>query len=151
MGSLLVAPSFLSIFLGFSFFSSDTGKDIWYITFPAIFNIGWASVQISNMAIVNQLSYSQRKRDQMAVARNGFTYAANIFVLSLALILFVTIGNQTTQFRILGITCVCLGAVTTSFYVSKITEPSLSKLAVEREAAYKQALGQVDIKNANSP
>ena len=63
MGSALVAPAFLSIFFGFEFFSSATGKDIWYITFPAIFNIGWASVQISHMAIVNQLSYSQRKRD----------------------------------------------------------------------------------------
>ena len=123
MGSILVAPAFLCIFVGFEFFSSDTGKDIWYITFPAIFNIGWASVQISHMAIVNQLSYSQRKRDQMAVNRNGFTYAANIFVLSLALILFVTIKSQVTQFRLLGIVCVCLGALTTTFYISTIKEP----------------------------
>ena len=123
MGSILVAPAFLCIFLGFEFFSNETGKDIWYITFPAIFNIGWASVQISHMSIVNQLSYSQRKRDQMAVNRNGFTYAANIFVLSLALILFVTISSQVTQFRLMGIICVCLGAVTTTFYVSTIKEP----------------------------
>ena len=123
MGSILVAPAFLSIFFGFEFFGSATGKDIWYITFPAIFNIGWASVQISHMAIVNQLSYSQRKRDQMAVNRNGFTYAANIFVLSLALILFVTIKSQVTQFRLLGIVCVCLGALTTTFYISTIKEP----------------------------
>ena len=123
MGSILVAPAFLSIFFGFEFFGSATGKDIWYITFPAIFNIGWASVQISHMAIVNQLSYSQRKRDQMAVNRNGFTYAANIFVLSLALVLFVTISSPVTQFRIMGIVCVCLGALTTLFYVSTIKEP----------------------------
>lgn len=58
---------------------------------PAIFNIGWAAVQIAHLAIVNQLSYSQRVRDKMVVYRNGFTYAANIFVLALALILFATI------------------------------------------------------------
>ena len=137
MGSLLVAPAFLCIFFGFDFFNSPSGEDAWYVTFPAIFNIGWASVQISHMAIVNQLSYSQRKRDKMAVNRNGFTYAANIFVLSLALVLFITINSQVTQFRLMGIICVCLGAVTTFFYISTVNEPTLSKLAIEREAAYK--------------
>jgi len=96
MGSCLVAPAFLCIFVGFDFFSTPTAKDAWYIIFPAVFNVGWAAVQISTMSIVNALSYSQRKRDKMAVNRNGFTYAANIFVLSLALVLFVTIDNPVT-------------------------------------------------------
>lgn len=63
MGSLLVAPAFLCIFVGFNFFSSMGGQNAWYLIFPAIFNVGWAAVQISHMSIVNQLSYSQRKRD----------------------------------------------------------------------------------------
>lgn len=54
----------------------------------------------------------------MAVNRNGFTYAANIFVLSLALVLFVTISSQVTQFRIMCLVCVGLGACTTLFYIS---------------------------------
>lgn len=78
------------------------------------------------MAIVNQLSYSQRMRDRMAVNRNGFTYAANIFVLSLALVLFVTVSSQVTQFRIMGLVCVGLGATTTLFYVVTVKEPTLS-------------------------
>lgn len=81
----------------------------------------------------------------MAVNRNGFTYAANIFVLSLALVLFVTVSSQVTQFRILCLVCVGLGACTTLFYISQIKENHLSKLAIEREAEYKKALGQVDI------
>jgi len=93
MGSVLVAPSFLCIFFGFNFFGSMGSENAWYIIFPAVFNVGWAAVQISTMAIVNQLSFSQRKRDKMAVNRNGFTYAANIFVLSLALTLFVTVSS----------------------------------------------------------
>ena len=75
------------------------------------------------MSIVNQLSYSQRKRDKMAVNRNGFTYAANIFVLSLALVLFVTINSQVTQFRLMGIIAVSLGAASTLFYISVVKEP----------------------------
>jgi len=93
IGSVLVAPAFLCIFYGFEFFGSVGGENAWYIIFPAVFNVGWASVQISTMAIVNNLSYSQRKRDKMAVNRNGFTYLANIFVLTLALIVFVTIKS----------------------------------------------------------
>lgn len=88
-----MAPAFLCIFYGFEFFGSVGGENAWYIIFPAVFNVGWASVQISTMAIVNNLSYSQRKRDKMAVNRNGFTYLANIFVLTLALIVFVTIKS----------------------------------------------------------
>ena len=82
----------------------------------------------------------------MVVYRNGFTYAANIFVLALALVLFVTINNQVTQFRILGLVCVGLGATTTLFYIATVKEPSLSKLALEGEAEYKKSLGQVEIK-----
>lgn len=133
-GSLLVAPSFLFIFIHFNFFASTGGENAWYLIWPAIFNVGWATVQISHLSILNQLSYSQRMRDKMAVNRNGFTYVANICVLSLALILFGTIQNQVTQFRILGFMCVVLGALTTLFYVCVVKENTLSQLAVEREA-----------------
>ena len=53
MGSLLVAPSYLCIWYGFSFFNSKEGENAWYLIWPAIFNVGWAAVQISHLAIVN--------------------------------------------------------------------------------------------------
>jgi Na+/melibiose symporter-like transporter len=92
-GTILVVPSFLCIWVGFDFFSSMNGKDAWYIIFPAIFNVGWASVQIAHLAIVPQLSYSQRKRDNMVNYRNSLTYAANIFVLGFSTILFLWIKD----------------------------------------------------------
>lgn len=53
-GSLLVFPSFLGIFISTpGFLNTDHKMYIWYIVLPAIFNVGWASVQISNMSIVN--------------------------------------------------------------------------------------------------
>jgi Na+/melibiose symporter-like transporter len=55
---------------------------------PAVFNIGWAFVQIANMAVVNSLTYSTMKRDRLISLRNGFTYVANLLVLTLALALF---------------------------------------------------------------
>lgn len=85
------------------------------------------------MSIVNQLSYSQRRRDRMVNNRNGFTYAANITVLVLALILFVSVPNPVTVFSIL--TCIALGIgfCTTMFYVMTIKELPLSKKASEME------------------
>ena len=71
-----------------SFLQDDWFRNFWYVFFPATFNIGWAAVQISTMAIVNELTYDQEKRDLMINCRNGFTYTANIFVLGLALLLF---------------------------------------------------------------
>ena len=56
-GSILVMPAFLCIFLDFQFLSGKT-QTWWYIIFPAVFNIGWASVQIAHMSIVNSIAYS---------------------------------------------------------------------------------------------
>jgi Na+/melibiose symporter-like transporter len=120
---VLVAPAFLCIFIYPDFFSSEGGRNAWYLIFPAIFNIGWASVQIAHLAIVNQLSYSQRKRDKMVVNRNGFTYIANIFVLGLSLALFLTVKSEILQFQILCLTCVGLGTASTLFYICMVREP----------------------------
>lgn len=62
--------------------------------------------------------------------RNGFTYAANILVLTSALILFDTVDNSTTQFRILGIECVGIGMITNIFYLCFIRENKLSRDAI---------------------
>jgi Na+/melibiose symporter-like transporter len=100
-GFLMVIPCFLGIF-SYPPFINDPKKDgkinetlqaAWYITLPALFNVGWASVQISHMSIVNQLSYSGTRRDVMVNNRNAFTYFANITVLSFALLFFVTVDN----------------------------------------------------------
>lgn len=63
----------------------------------------------------------------MVVYRNGFTYIANIFVLSLSTVLFLVISSNRLQFQILGLVCVGLGSITTLFYICTVKEPQLSK------------------------
>jgi len=46
------------------------------------------------MSIVNSLSLVEEKRDIMVNQRNGFTYAANITVLSGALVIFSAFPDQ---------------------------------------------------------
>jgi len=65
LGFIVVIPCFAGIFLYPPFVNeTETGVEggpikhktfqaVWYLTLPALFNVGWASVQISNMSIVN--------------------------------------------------------------------------------------------------
>ena len=137
-GFIVVIPTFAGIFAYPPFVNkfdengnpkNETFRNAWYITLPALFNVGWASVQISTMSIVNQLTYSNRQRDQLSNNRNGFTYAANITVLSFALLFFLTVEDEVLQFRYLCFMCLGLGFFTSSFYMIKIKEVYLSKLA----------------------
>ncbi len=63
-GTLLVAPCFFGLFWDCVLCSVAPGLDplvaalIFYTLLPALFNIGWASVQISNMALIAQISLS---------------------------------------------------------------------------------------------
>jgi len=107
---------------------------------PAIFNVGWASAQISHMVVVNDLSASNRRRDLLVNNRNGFTYAANILILVSALILFEVIESPVTQFRILCLITVGVGSCTSLFYFFQTKEKKLVQEAKDYDKAYKLAL-----------
>lgn len=146
-GTIMVVPCFMGIFAYPNFVNklNDNGDFVnpnfriaWYITLPALFNVGWASVQISNMSIVNQLSNSNRRRDRLVNNRNGFTYAANIVVLTLALIEFLYVDNKIKQFRWMCFISLGLGAFTSLFYMCTIAEVKLTKAAEHFNFEYKK-------------
>lgn len=147
-GTVMVIPCFMGIFAYPNFVNkTNANGDIespnfriaWYITLPALFNVGWASVQIANMSIVNQLSNSNRMRDKLVNNRNGFTYAANIVVLTLALIMFLYVDNKVQQFRQMCFISLGLGIVTSLFYMFTIMEVKLTKEAEHYDLEYKKA------------
>ena len=93
IGTIIVLPSFFGIFLFPNFETNSTPQIIYYIALPSLFNIGWAFVQISNMAIVNSITFSSQRRDRLISLRNGFTYVAYLATLSTALILFAIMDD----------------------------------------------------------
>lgn len=144
-GTIVVAPCFAGIFEYPPFINGDpetmTDKEknlqaAWYLTLPALFNVGWAAVQISHMSIVNQLSQSNRRRDELANNRNGFTAAANITVLTFALILFIAIDNNVNQYRVLALIVLVIGICTSLFFLCTVKEVSMEKAAIVLEAKY---------------
>ncbi|CDW80446.1 UNKNOWN [Stylonychia lemnae] len=135
-GSILVIPSFLGIFIYPGF---EGGAQIaYYIILPAIFNVGWACVQISNMAVVNSITFSTQRRDRLISLRNGFTFVANFTVLTSALIIFVILSDPIWQFRVLCFLIVGLGAFSSSFYFITIKEPFLSAEAKRLQKEFKK-------------
>jgi len=72
----------------------------------------------------------------MVNQRNGFTYAANITVLSAALVIFTDVSDQKLQFRYLAILVLICGSCTSLFFILNINEPKLSEQAVTLEREY---------------
>ena len=159
LGTFIVLPCFFGIFSYLPFvndyveidgkmvLTDEPFQESWYIILPALFNVGWAMVQISHMAIVNSLTHSNRKRDKMVNQRNGFTYMANITVLSAALVVFSFVNNGKDQFRILLAMVLIFGFCTSSFFMCTIREPKLTKMALELERDYKiKTMGEEALK-----
>ena len=71
--------------------------------------------------------------------RNGFTYAANITVLTFALILFNVLDDNKEQFRILCLIALSIGSCSSLFYMFTIAEVRLTKEAAHYDAIYKRA------------
>lgn len=128
VGSILVIPSFIGIFVYPEFLTKDEMIP-YYIVLPAVLNVGWAFVQISNMSVVNSMTASTQRRDKLISLRNGFSFIANVLVLLAALIVFATVSDQILQFRILCLMLGGLGFLTSAFYILTLKEPYLVREA----------------------
>jgi len=77
------------------------------------------------MSVVNVLSTSKKRRDRMINNRNGFTYAANITILTSALTIFAVMREPIWEFRIMTFIALGLGTCSSVFYMSVIREVKL--------------------------
>lgn len=151
IGSIMVVIGYLSFFYFPSFarlfdmqerISNEPLVNFYYIFVVCLFNTGWAFVQISNISIVNQLSYSNRRRDQLLNNRNGITYFSYILSFLVSMILFLTVDDDVMQFRYLMFTCLALGTSGTIIYILFIQEQPLSSEAKRLETQYQKFQSQ---------
>jgi Na+/melibiose symporter-like transporter len=93
------------------------------------------------MAFLNCITYSTQRRDRLISLRNGFTYVANLTVLSFALGLFAMINDEILQFRVLSLIIVVIGSISSIFYIVTLKEPKLAKEAkrLQKEFVNNQA------------
>eukprot|EP01064_Diplonema_japonicum_P028255 TRINITY_DN428_c6_g1_i1.p1 TRINITY_DN428_c6_g1~~TRINITY_DN428_c6_g1_i1.p1 ORF type:complete len:558 (+),score=80.95 TRINITY_DN428_c6_g1_i1:66-1676(+) len=77
-GSILVAVSYPLLFIEdaqFTYGSSSTAVVLWYATFVTLFQIGWATTQISHLALIPDLSVGKASRK---TSLNATRYAATV-------------------------------------------------------------------------
>lgn len=98
---------------------------IWYGTAAALFNVGWASIQISHMALLPTLTPSNEKRNFLIGWRTAFTYISNVAVLAMALALFNVVDSPSLQFGILSISIIAIGTAINVLFILFINEPLL--------------------------
>jgi len=89
------------------------------------------------MAIVNNITESNRRRDRLSNSRNAFTAGANVIVLAVALILFATMDNAVDEYRLLCIIALSIGACASMFYMFHIREVPLTEASAKYDKAYK--------------
>ncbi|VDM64030.1 unnamed protein product [Angiostrongylus costaricensis] len=134
IGTVCVSLSFPFIF-NRCFVCSDSGsvwyKVVWFTPFIMLFQFGWASVQISHLALLPELSSFDSTRTTMNSLRYAFTVIANLSIFSvLAWFLSQSAGHTEigpydfTHFRTAGFIVVGSGLMVTLLFYFAIREPT---------------------------
>ena len=150
-GTILVVLSFTFIFVKLlPENSSKTLTLIYYIVFASLFNIGWASVQVSHMALVPSLSLNKKNKDLMIRIRTGFTFLAQTVALGISFLYFWLIKDKFFQYELLAVTCIIIGITTSVIFLFLCRESVLSKNISKYLVRMRKSLVNVQTSNYNS-
>ncbi len=126
-GTILVAITFTLIFIEvIPKDSSDSVRLTYYIICASLFNIGWASVQVSHMSLLPLITLNKKNKDKMNRIRTGFTFLAATFALAFSYIIFLMF-KKSIQYEILAVVCVAIGTITSVLFLIMCQEIKLSK------------------------
>ena len=150
-GTVLVVLSFTFIFVKIlPENSSQTLTLLYYIVFASLFNIGWASVQVSHMALVPSLSLNKKNKDLMIRIRTGFTFLAQTVALCISFLYFWLIKDKILQYELLAGTCIVIGVITSVVFLVLCREAVLSKNISKYLVRMRKSLTCVQTSNYNS-
>ena len=107
---------------------SDKLELAYYLIFPPIMQIGWATVQVAHMALLPCISLNQKNKDKMSRIRTGFTFISQLLALGLSLIIFYFLSyDKLLQYRILAYSIQILGLIPTFLFLYYVREAALSQ------------------------
>lgn len=113
---------------------------IYYILLPSLFNIGWASVQVSHMALLPGITLNKKNRDYMVRLRTAFTFISQLVCLSLSLLIFYYVQDKFLQYSVLTISCVVIGIIASIIFMIYCPETALNKNLTKYYEEMKDAL-----------
>lgn len=105
----------------------------YYAFFASTFNLGWASVQVSHMALAPELTTNEHERVRLNSARYAGGIAATLLVLGIAWYAIKIYGITEEAFRILGISSLAIGNFFTLVFFFGVKEESKTDLDSARQ------------------
>jgi len=151
-GTLLVAVTFSLIF--FSVMPPDASefeKMIYYSVCASVFNIGWATVQVSHMALLPLITLSKKKKDKMTRIRTGFTFLAQTLTLLLSFVYFYLITDKILQYQLLAGTSIAIGLILSGIFMCLCKEHVLVKNINKYYENIKDVLTKENLINSPTP
>lgn len=112
--------------------STNSWAVIYYSVGAAMFNTGWAAVQISHLALTGDLSADENCRTRINSARHSFSIASALIVF-LSYLLFIDVVKPTgemsvSKYRYVAIVVLCVGVI-----ASVIFHKSMHDITVKKE------------------
>lgn len=130
VGSIVVAITYTLIYQGCIICNDNTSytiKFIYLLINPCIFNIAWAAVQVSHMALLPSITLSIKKQDRITRYRTGVNFSAQFIALILSLVIFYLVPQRNIQYRVLAAVCATLGITCTIIFLIFVKESELIK------------------------
>ncbi|ETP12844.1 hypothetical protein F441_11845, partial [Phytophthora nicotianae CJ01A1] len=138
IGSLLVILCFFFVFGACAprWFSDSPSRMVllvYYSAAASIFNVGWATVQVSHMAMVPELSDDDNVRCVLNSTRYAFTILSNVLVFCVFLVLLRVVSPlgvpDAEKFTLLAYTSLLVGGICTVVFLTGTPE----KVTVEKK------------------
>lgn len=130
-GSCIVVVCYTAVFgyLPYSIYKKGGLAMMYYYAIAAsLFNIGWACVQVSHMALVPELHENPGVRTQLNAGRYAFTILSNSTVFILYIIISPLYHERPypiqSTFQTITTVVVCIGMFATAMFHSLVLEPS---------------------------
>ena len=127
IGTVLVALNFLLLF-GIALpelISADAPEWsllLYYSAAAALFNVGWAAVQVSHMAMVPELSRNEHTRVVLNSARYSESVVANVSVFGILAVWSEVISDSGRQYTYVSYTTLALGLLCSALFLYGIRE-----------------------------
>ncbi|KAL3670186.1 hypothetical protein V7S43_004501 [Phytophthora oleae] len=151
IGSLLVVLCFFFVFGAcapkwFSDAPSRMVMLVYYSAAASIFNVGWATVQVSHMAMVPELSDDDNVRCVLNSTRYAFTILSNVLVFCVFLVLLRVVAPfgvpDAEKFTFLAYTSLLVGGICTLIFITGTPEDLVVEKKKEEERNAGEMLAQ---------
>ena len=135
--------------------SDEWAQLIYYSAFAVVFQFGWASMQISHLALIPGLTSCQNERTGLTAIRYSMTVVSNIAVYLIAWAFFGMSGNahlspeDAGSFRNIMLVVIGLGAVAS--FLFHVTVKEEVEGSGQIESAYQEINGELSVRDFVQP